>query len=40
MMLEVLEHLEEPEAMLDDLAELTTRHVLLERSTANHGSGA
>jgi 2-polyprenyl-3-methyl-5-hydroxy-6-metoxy-1,4-benzoquinol methylase len=29
MMLEVLEHLEEPEAMLDDLAALTTRHVLL-----------
>jgi 2-polyprenyl-3-methyl-5-hydroxy-6-metoxy-1,4-benzoquinol methylase len=29
MMLEVLEHLEEPGAMLDDLSELTTRHVLL-----------
>jgi 2-polyprenyl-3-methyl-5-hydroxy-6-metoxy-1,4-benzoquinol methylase len=29
MMLEVLEHLDDPEAMLDDLAALTTRHVLL-----------
>jgi 2-polyprenyl-3-methyl-5-hydroxy-6-metoxy-1,4-benzoquinol methylase len=29
MVLEVLEHLKEPEAMLDDLAALTTCHVLL-----------
>jgi 2-polyprenyl-3-methyl-5-hydroxy-6-metoxy-1,4-benzoquinol methylase len=29
MMLEVLEHLDDPEAMLDDLAALTTTHVLL-----------
>jgi 2-polyprenyl-3-methyl-5-hydroxy-6-metoxy-1,4-benzoquinol methylase len=28
MMLEVLEHLEQPEAMLDDIAALTTKHVL------------
>lgn len=29
LMLEVLEHLDDPEAMLDDLAVLTARHVLL-----------